>query len=74
MREKRKNVATDADEVFQTQATSAGIGETMINKCFLYIDGYPRNASDIPFDMAIDWGDGSPVEQYFRLQVDKVPL
>ena len=71
--EKREDVATDADKVFQAPITGAGIGETMINKCFLYIDGYPRNASDVPFDIAIDWGDGSPLEQYFRLRVDKVP-
>jgi hypothetical protein len=43
------------------------------NKCFLYIDGYPRHASDIPFDIAIDWGDGSDVEEYFRLHVEKIP-
>ena len=45
----------------------------MLNKCFLYIDGYPRNASDVPFDISIDWGDGSEPEQYFRLFVEKVP-
>jgi hypothetical protein len=45
----------------------------MLNKCFLYIDGYPRNASDVPFDLSIDWGDGSEPEQYFRLFVEKVP-
>ena len=43
------------------------------NKCFLYIDGYPQNASDIPFDIAIDWGDGSDIEEYFRLHVEKIP-
>jgi|GEM_PF-3002323 len=43
------------------------------NKCFLYIDGYPRNASDIPFDVAVDWGDDSDVEEYFRLHVEKIP-
>jgi hypothetical protein len=43
------------------------------NKCFLYIDGYPRNARDVPFDMAIDWGDGSDIEEYFRLHVEKIP-
>jgi hypothetical protein len=59
--------------MFQAPITGAGIGETMINKAFLYIDGYPKNASDVPFDIAIDWGDGSPVEEYFRLHVDKVP-
>jgi len=45
----------------------------MLNKCFLYIDGYPRNASDVPFDISIDWGDGSEPEQYFRLFVGIVP-
>ena len=45
----------------------------MLNKCFLYIDGYPRNVRDVPFDISIDWGDGSKPEQYFRLFVEKVP-
>jgi hypothetical protein len=45
----------------------------MDSKCFLYIDEYPRNAGDIPFDIEIDWGDGSGIEKYARLVVDKVP-
>ena len=45
----------------------------MLNKVFLHIDDYPRNASDVPFDISIDWGDGSDVEEYFRLVVDRVP-
>jgi len=45
----------------------------MINKCFLHIDDYPRQASDVPFDIAIDWGDGSDIETYTQLIVDKVP-
>jgi len=44
----------------------------MQNKCFLYIDNYPRNAGDVPFIISIDWGDGSAVESY-RLHVEKVP-
>jgi len=45
----------------------------MLNKAFLYINDYPRNSRDVPFDLAIDWGDGSPVVQYNRLVVDRLP-
>ena len=58
--------------MLQTPHANTGF-TTMINKAFLYIDSYPRNASDIPFDLAVDWGDGSPLEEYFRLVVDRVP-
>ena len=45
---------------------------SIINRCFLYIDDYPRQSSDVPFDISIDWGDGT-VERYDRLMVDRVP-
>jgi len=37
------------------------------------MDGYPRNAGDVPFDIAIDWGDDSGIEEYLRLHVEKIP-
>ena len=45
----------------------------MINKCFLYIDDYPRHANDIPFSITIDWSDGSALEQYDDLHVTRIP-
>lgn len=55
------------------EGPSAGELRLMQNKCFLYIDGYPRNAEDIPFNLSIDWGDGTPLETYTRLHVEKIP-
>ena len=45
----------------------------MINKCYLYIDEYPRHASDIPFNITINWGDGSLAEQCSNVYVTKIP-
>ncbi|MCL2005443.1 MAG: hypothetical protein FWG73_04685 [Planctomycetaceae bacterium] len=45
----------------------------MESKCYLYIDDYPKNASDVPFDIEIDWGDSSAIEKYASLVVDQVP-
>ncbi len=45
----------------------------MASKCFLYLDGYPVNASDVPYDVRIDWADGSAVESYERLTAPLIP-
>lgn len=44
-----------------------------IYTCYLYIDDYPVNASDVPFDVSVDWGDDSPLETYNQLIVDQMP-
>ena len=45
----------------------------MQHKAFLYIDGYPVKTNDTPYDIEINWGDGSKSIKYKKLIDDQVP-